>query len=134
MSEPRSIQVISAPAPTQNVRREPLLRWVLGDILRQIRLRQRRTLKDVAQDAQVSMPYLSEVERGLKEASSEVLAAICQALDLTVSDLLGLAQGELSAVRESRSLVSRTERATATLSQPGDLGAGPSYEVSLYAA
>jgi transcriptional regulator with XRE-family HTH domain len=71
-------------------RREPrpLLRTLVGDVLRRNRLGQRRTLADVARDARVSMPYLSEVERGRKEASSEVLAAICAALGIELSDLL----------------------------------------------
>src|ERR1700716_3133822 len=66
----------------------PLLRTMLGRVLRRIRQGQVRTLADVARVAKVSMPYLSEVERGRKEASSEVLAAICDALRIEVSDLL----------------------------------------------
>jgi len=66
----------------------PLLRTLVGDVLRRNRLGQRRTLADVAQDARVSVPYLSEVERGRKEASSEVLAAVCAALRIELSDLL----------------------------------------------
>lgn len=65
-----------------------LLRTVVGDALRRRRLDQGRTLADVARAARVSMPYLSEVERGRKEASSEVLAAVCDALRLDLSDLL----------------------------------------------
>ena len=65
-----------------------LLRSLVGDVLRRNRLRQRRTLADVARDARVSMPYLSEVERGRKEASSEVLAAVCDALGIGLADLL----------------------------------------------
>ena len=65
-----------------------LLRGVLGDSLRGRRLRQRRTLREVSGAARVSLGYLSEVERGQKEASSELLAAICAALDLKLSDLL----------------------------------------------
>jgi len=61
---------------------------LVGDVLRRTRLRQRRTLADVAWDARVSVPYLSEVERGRKEASSEVLAAVCEALRMELSDLL----------------------------------------------
>ena len=61
---------------------------MLGDVLRRIRLEQGRTLADVARAARVSMPYLSELERGRKEASSEVLAAICDALRIELSDLL----------------------------------------------
>lgn len=69
-------------------RPRPLLRSLVGDVLRRHRLRQSRTLADVARSARVSMPYLSEVERGLKEASSEVLAAVCAALHIDLSDLL----------------------------------------------
>ena len=69
-------------------RPRPLLRMLLGDILRRNRLQQRRTLGDVARAAQVSLPYLSEVERGRKEASSEVLAAVCEALRIELSDVL----------------------------------------------
>jgi transcriptional regulator with XRE-family HTH domain len=109
---------------TPLVRTEPLLRLVLGDILRRARQAQGRTLKDVSLDAQVSMPYLSEVERGLKEASSEVLAAICQALDLTVADLLALAYGELApiAALDQHTVTSQTHLAPispAGVSEPG---------------
>ncbi|AZQ39610.1 XRE family transcriptional regulator [Streptomyces cyaneochromogenes] len=79
-----------APAP-----KEPLWRDLVGDVLRRERLAQERTLKDVADAARISMPYLSEVERGRKEASSEVLAAAAHALGLGLGDLLSLAQGEL---------------------------------------
>lgn len=61
---------------------------MLGNVLRRIRREQGRTLADVARAAKVSMPYLSEVERGRKEASSEVLVAICDALHIELSDLL----------------------------------------------
>jgi transcriptional regulator with XRE-family HTH domain len=73
------------PAPDD---RPPLLRTMVGDVLRRTRLEQGRTLAGVARAARVSMPYLSELERGRKEASSEVLAAICAALRLDLSDLL----------------------------------------------
>jgi transcriptional regulator with XRE-family HTH domain len=65
-------------------------------VLRRERLAQERTLKDVADAARISMPYLSEVERGRKEASSEVLAAAAHALGLGLGDLLSLAHGELT--------------------------------------
>ena len=58
----------------------PLLRSELGDVLRGIRQRQGRTLREVSSEAQVSLGYLSEVERGQKEASSELLEAITSAL------------------------------------------------------
>ncbi|WP_091348327.1 helix-turn-helix domain-containing protein [Micromonospora rhizosphaerae] len=75
-----------------------LLRRVIGGVLRRVRLRQGRTLREVAAAAGVSLPYLSEVERGRKEASSEVLAAICRALGLNLSDLLEEARDELRRV------------------------------------
>jgi transcriptional regulator with XRE-family HTH domain len=65
-----------------------LLRRVLGETLRGQRLRQRRTLREVSSTARVSLGYLSEIERGQKEASSELLRAICDALELRLSDLL----------------------------------------------
>jgi transcriptional regulator with XRE-family HTH domain len=65
-----------------------LLRRMLGDVLRRHRLRQERTLRDVSVAAGVSLGYLSEVERGRKEASSELLAAICGALDVSLSEVL----------------------------------------------
>ena len=65
-----------------------LLRTQLGNSLRGHRLRQRRTLRDVSGKARVSLGYLSEVERGQKEASSELLASICDALELELADLL----------------------------------------------
>lgn len=78
------------PAPTlvPDGPREPLLRHLVGAVLRAERTAQRRTLADVADAARVSLPYLSEVERGRKEPSSEVLAAVCAALDLTLVDVL----------------------------------------------
>ena len=65
-----------------------LVRRLLGDVLRQERLRQGRTLRDVSAAAQVSLGYISEIERGQKEASSECLAAICHALDVPLSVVL----------------------------------------------
>ncbi|GAA4971378.1 helix-turn-helix transcriptional regulator [Kineococcus glutinatus] len=83
-----------------------LLRSLLGAALRSARRDRNRTLRDVAKAAGVSLGYLSEVERGRKEPSSEVLAAICAALGLRLSDLLVTAQLELQAeesrVREQR--------------------------------
>ena len=59
-----------------------LLREVIGDVLRRSRTTQGRTLREVSDSARVSLGYLSEVERGRKEASSELLGAICSALDV----------------------------------------------------
>jgi transcriptional regulator with XRE-family HTH domain len=96
-----------------------LLRHLLGDVLRRLRLRQGRTLREVSAAARVSLGYLSEVERGQKEASSELLAAICSALGTPlsqvfreVSDNFALAELQnepvLTGVREP-SLARRTD-------------------------
>jgi transcriptional regulator with XRE-family HTH domain len=65
-----------------------VLRTLIGEALRTTRLRQERTLREVSSAAQVSLGYLSEVERGQKEASSELLASICRALGVRLSDVL----------------------------------------------
>jgi len=65
-----------------------LLREVIGDVLRRARIEQGRTLREVSDAARVSLGYLSEVERGRKEASSELLGAICGALDVPLSRVL----------------------------------------------
>ncbi|MFE9657724.1 helix-turn-helix domain-containing protein [Micromonospora sp. NPDC006431] len=65
-----------------------LLRRVIGDALRARRQGQHRTLREVSSAANVSLGYLSEIERGQKEASSELLAAICDALGARLSELL----------------------------------------------
>ena len=80
-----------------------LVRRLLGDVLRRQRLRQGRTLRQVSADARVSLGYISEVERGQKEASSELLAAICAALDVPLSVVL----------REVSEELARAEHATA---------------------
>ncbi|HVT22714.1 MAG TPA: helix-turn-helix domain-containing protein [Mycobacteriales bacterium] len=77
-----------------------LLRRLLGEVLRRHRIRQSRTLRDVSGAAGVSLGYLSEVERGRKEASSELLAAICGALDVSLSEVLHEVSDELA--REER--------------------------------
>lgn len=65
-----------------------LLRRELGDVLREKRQGQGRTLREVSAEASCSLGYLSEVERGEKEASSELLASICKALDVPLSQML----------------------------------------------
>ena len=73
-----------------------LLRRLLGDVLRRQRQRQGRTLREVSSSARVSLGYLSEVERGQKEASSELLSAICDALDVRMSELMREVSDELA--------------------------------------
>ena len=65
-----------------------LLRAHIGLALRASRVAQGRTLRDVAKNARVSLGYLSEVERGQKEASSELLNSICSALDISIGEVL----------------------------------------------
>lgn len=91
-------------------RPRPLLRATLGDVLRRTRLQQRRTLADVARAARVSLPYLSELERGRKGASSEILAAVCGALRIELSDLLAEAGRSLAADRARRARIEERAR------------------------
>ena len=81
-----------------------LLRRMLGDVLRRHRLRQSRTLRDVSAAAGVSLGYLSEVERGRKEASSELLAAICGALDVSLAEVLREVSDDLARDERRRRL------------------------------
>jgi transcriptional regulator with XRE-family HTH domain len=83
-----------------------LIRRLLGDVLRRKRQDEGRTLRQLAAEARISPGYLSEIERGQKEPSSELLAAICDALNIRLSDLLrevsvDLAAAELAARLEA---------------------------------
>jgi transcriptional regulator with XRE-family HTH domain len=78
--------------------RPALLRELIGESLREERVAQGKTLREVSKAAQVSLGYLSEVERGQKEASSELLAAMCAALDLPLSVVLNLVSEKLALV------------------------------------
>lgn len=83
-----------------------LMREMLGETLREVRMGESLTLRDVSSAARVSLGYLSEVERGQKEASSELLNAICGALDVPLSDVLRSVSDKLDAsVAESEPLV-----------------------------
>lgn len=73
-----------------------VMRTVIGDELRKQRLDQGRTLREVSGRARVSLGYLSEVERGQKEASSELLAAICGALEVPLSHVLSEVSREMA--------------------------------------
>lgn len=95
--KPGPVPRASRPDPVRRVPPpDPLLRDLLGAVLRDVRTGRGLTLREVAERACVSMPYLSEVERGRKEPSSEVLAAVARALGLRLGDLLGLAWRELA--------------------------------------
>ncbi|GAA5115723.1 helix-turn-helix transcriptional regulator [Haloechinothrix salitolerans] len=75
-----------------------LLREAIGDRLRHARTNQQRTLREISHSARVSLGYLSEVERGQKEASSELLAAICDALELPLPELLHTVATDIASV------------------------------------
>ncbi|MFE3443961.1 helix-turn-helix domain-containing protein [Nocardia sp. NPDC059180] len=96
-----------------------LLREAIGDSLRRARLAQQRTLREVSTSARVSLGYLSEVERGRKEASSELLAAICEALDVPLSRVLW----DVSTIMAGRDDV--REAAVAVPAEPGAAEAVP---------
>jgi transcriptional regulator with XRE-family HTH domain len=73
-----------------------ILRRVIGDELRRRRQDQGRTLREVSSAARVSLGYLSEVERGQKEASSELLASICTALEVPISTVMRAVSDEVA--------------------------------------
>ena len=92
-----------------------LFRRLLGEVLRGRRVDQGRTLRQLCAQARVSLGYMSEIERGQKEASSELLAAICTALDVPLSEILS----------EVADAVALEEAAMAIRLQPVELGAEP---------
>ena len=77
-----------------------LFRRLLGDVLRERRLEQGLTLRQVSAEARVSLGYISEIERGQKEASSELLAALCEALDVPLSGVLREVSDQVGDVAE----------------------------------
>jgi transcriptional regulator with XRE-family HTH domain len=102
-----------------------LLRHAIGHVLRRLRLEQGKTLRQLAQASRVSLPYLSEIERGRKEASSEILATVCRVLDVSLGDLLDdvsreLARGEVAAVLEITSMRNATVEIDAATATTGD--------------
>jgi ribosome-binding protein aMBF1 (putative translation factor) len=90
-----------------------LVREVIGDVLRQARTSQGRTLREVSDSARVSLGYLSEVERGRKEPSSELLNAICDALEVPLSEVL----------TDAGERMARQERAAGTATGAGTIDA-----------
>jgi transcriptional regulator with XRE-family HTH domain len=99
-----------------------LLREAIGDRLRHARTNQQRTLREVSRAARVSLGYLSEVERGRKEASSELLSAICDALELPLSQLLHHVASDMGAMDSVEHTVpepaERVERSEAAADGP----------------
>lgn len=84
----RDVGLAEDPQRKPKERKMVVLRHEIGDVLRDVRQRQGRTLREVSHSARVSLGYLSEVERGQKEASSELLSSICSALDVPLSLML----------------------------------------------
>ncbi|WP_024806141.1 helix-turn-helix domain-containing protein [Nocardia sp. BMG51109] len=84
-----------------------LLREAIGESLRRARVAQSRTLREVSTSARVSLGYLSEVERGRKEASSELLAAICQALDVPLARVLSDVSAAMTDADEAAAVPAR---------------------------
>ena len=90
-----------------------LMRELLGTTLREFRIAAAMTLREVSSVARVSLGYLSEVERGQKEASSELLNAICGALDVSLADVLRRVSDKVDALEKVTPLPVANARATA---------------------
>lgn len=75
-----------------------LMRHAIGSVLRRLRTERGATLRELSESSRISVPYLSEIERGRKEASSEILAALCRVLDVTESELLSQVVAEFGRV------------------------------------
>lgn len=104
-------EMVEFPGAERRRTRKPLWRNVLGEVLRGERLEQERILTEVAATAGVSPQYLSEVERGLKEASSEVLGAVAEALGLELADVVGRVAGRLGAAAPEHAVATAHRRA-----------------------
>src|SRR5690348_3617311 len=103
------------PRPRERQTQEPLWREVLGRRLRVLRQEQQETLSETAARAGISPQYLSEIERGRKEPSSEMIAALAGALGTTLIDLTEHVAGDL------RRQMSRASRTRAGRTRPGDI-------------
>jgi XRE family transcriptional regulator, stress-response regulator len=110
-----------------------LLREAIGDRLRHARTIQRRTLREVSRTARVSLGYLSEVERGQKEASSELLAAICDALELPLPELLYNVANDMSGIDPTELLEAGVNERPVPRKAPAPSGSGTG-EASMSAA
>ena len=95
-----------------------LFRRLLGEVLRSQRMRQGRTLREVSAEARVSLGYISEIERGQKEASSELLSSLCHALDMPLSDVL---RNVSDAVALEEAAVTATPIPVVTRTDSGDV-------------
>ena len=131
MAESARLRLVPEPEQPRRLTpepQEPLWREVLGRRLRALRLDQRETLAETAGRAGISPQYLSEVERGRKEPSSEMIAALAGALGTTLIDLTELVAGDL---RRLRAVASPARPAVAAPDQPGV--AAPRAQLSLAA-
>ena len=107
-----------------------LMREVIGDVLRRDRVQQGRTLREVSNSARVSLGYLSEVERGRKEASSELLGAICTALHVPLSRVLSDAAVEMSCQEDVAGLDARQSPTAVAVTAGAGIGPRPAMAVA----
>jgi transcriptional regulator with XRE-family HTH domain len=95
-----------------------LFRRLLGEVLRDRRMQRGLTLREVSKEARVSLGYISEIERGQKEASSELLSSLCHALDMPLSDVL---RSVSDAVAVEEAAVAATPIPVVTRSESGEV-------------
>jgi transcriptional regulator with XRE-family HTH domain len=95
-----------------------LFRRLLGEVLRDRRMERGLTLREVSKEARVSLGYISEIERGQKEASSELLSSLCHALDMPLSHVL---RNVSDAVALEEAAVAATPIPVVTRSDSGDV-------------
>ena len=110
-----------------------LLRRLLGDVLREHRRDQGRTLREVSAAARVSLGYLSEVERGQKEASSELLGSICEALEVPLSTVLRDVSEHLAVVEELHQLPAPASRPVVAVPPAQPAPTGPMHATNVAA-
>ncbi len=111
-----------------------LFRRLLGEVLRSRRVHQGRTLRQVSADARVSLGYISEIERGQKEASSELLAALCDALDAPLSEILSEVSDAVALEEAALAMRLEVELETTSLPETAGDGASPRGDVVVSAA
>ncbi|MBB6629591.1 helix-turn-helix transcriptional regulator [Nocardioides sp. KIGAM211] len=98
-----------------------LFRRLLGDVLRDQRMQRGMTLREVSAEARVSLGYISEIERGQKEASSELLASLCSALDVPLSDVLREVSDAIAVEEAAAALVATPISVTSRAARGGDV-------------
>ena len=111
-----------------------IFRRLLGEVLRAQRMRQGRTLRQVSADARVSLGYISEIERGQKEASSELLASICSALDMPLSEILSEVSDAVALEEAALAMQLESVRVDATSLRPARTEPGRTGDVVASAA